>query len=108
MVEYANEFSNFPSELITRHNFKNVTDSVSSIINQINTLRSQGQYGQAAILVNDNQALLSQHIIDAITLRTLEEEIYNTQIYAQKSGQGVYLDETEPDCLVGDIWVGGE
>ena len=36
MSEYSREFSNFPSEKITKHNFKNVDDTIASIINQIN------------------------------------------------------------------------
>ena len=54
MSEYSREFSNFPSEKITKHNFKNVDDTIASIINQINSLRSQGLYNQASRIIQNN------------------------------------------------------
>ena len=105
---YESEFSNFPIKKISLHNFKNVDDTVASIINQINELRSQGSYSQAAKIISDNAATLSQYIVDATTFRTWEEEIYNTQKYARQRQQIVWFDEDEPDdVLEGDIWIGG-
>jgi len=110
MAKYEREFSLFPEKKITRHNFKNVDDNIASIINQINTLRSQGLYNQASHIIQDNFDVLSHYIVDAITFRTWEEEIYNTQIYAQKKQQSIYFDEFEEDvdCIEGDVWVGGD
>lgn len=110
MAEYSREFSNFPSKKITRHNFKNVDDNIAPIINQINTLREQGLYNQAARIVQDNFDVLSHYIVDAITFRTWEEEIYNTQLYAKQQQQSIYFDETEEDFdgIEGDVWVGGD
>ena len=70
MSEYSREFSNFPSEKITKHNFKNVDDTIASIINQINSLRLQGLYNQAARIIQNNYDILSYYIVDAITFRT--------------------------------------
>lgn len=108
MAEYSNEFSNFPSQLITKHNYKNVDDTIASVINQINNLRSQGLYNQAARIIENNKDVLSQYNVDAITFRTWEEEIYNTQIYAKQMQQSVLFDETEPECILGDVWISGE
>lgn len=110
MAEYSREFSNFPSKKITRHNFKNVDDNIAPIINQINTLRSQNRYNQAARIVQDNFDVLSHYIVDAITFRTWEEEIYNTQLYAKQQQQSIYFDENEDDFdgIEGDVWVGGD
>lgn len=110
MAEYSREFSSFPSKKITRHNFKNVDDNIAPIINQINTLRSQNRYNQAARVVQDNFDVLSHYIVDAITFRTWEEEIYNTQLYAKQQQQSIYFDETEEDFdgIEGDVWVGGD
>lgn len=108
MSEYENEFSQFPLKKITLHHFKNVDDSIASVINQINTLRSQGLYGQAYRIIENNKDILAQYIVDAITFRTWEEEIYNTQKYAKQIQQSVFLDEDEPDdCAEGDVWIGG-
>lgn len=108
MAEYENEFSSFPANLITKHNFKNIDDNIAPIINQINSLRSQGLYNQAARIIENNKDILSQYIVDMITLRTYEEEIYNTQVYAKQVQQSVYFDLYEPNCMVGDVWIGGD
>ena len=108
MSQYEHEFSSFPSKKITRHNFKNVDDTIAPLINQINSLRAQGLYTKAAVIIQENQDILSQYITDAITFRTWEEEIYNTQIYAQQVQQSIYFDADEPDCIEGDVWVGGD
>lgn len=107
MSLYETEFSNFPEQKITLHNFKNVDDNIAVIINQINELRSQGLYNQATRVIQNNSDVLSQYIVDAITFRTWEEEIYNTQVYARQIQQSVYFGKEEPDCFVGDVWISG-
>ncbi len=110
MAVYENEFSSFPSQKITKHNFKNVDDNIASVINQINTLRQQGLYNQASRIIEDNFDILSHYIVDAITFRTWEEEIYNTQKYARQVQQSIYFDEYEKnfDGIEGDVWLGGD
>lgn len=109
MSSYEREFSNFPDKKITLHNFKNVDDNIASIINQINSLREQGLYSQAAIIIHKNKDLLPKYIVDAITYRTWEEEIFNAQKYARQNQQSIYFDENENDFdgIEGDVWVGG-
>lgn len=109
MSKYENEFSNFPYTKITKHDFKNVDNSIADIINQINSLRSQGLYDQAANLINKNYDMLQHYIVDAVTYRIWEEEIYNTQKYAKQKQQSIYLEESieNVDCLEGDVWLGG-
>ncbi len=110
MAKYEREFSNFPSKKITKHDFKNVDDNIASVINQIKSLQLQGLYNQASRIVQNNFDVLSHYIVDAITFRTWEEEIYNTQIYAKQKQQSIYFDEYEEDvdCIEGDVWVGGD
>ncbi len=110
MSNYSTEFSSFPSKKITKHNFKNVDDNIASIISQINTFRQQGLYNQASRIIQNNFDVLSHYIVDAITFRTWEEEIYNTQIYAKQKQQSIYFDESEEDvdCIEGDVWLGGD
>lgn len=107
MAEYTHEFSKFPSEIMARHEFRDVTDDVAPIINQINYLRSQGLYGQAAKLIAENANLLNHYSIDSTTFNTWFEELRNTQIYAKKVQQVIYTDDLEPDCDEDDIWIGG-
>lgn len=107
MRRYETEFSNFPQQKITKHNFKNIDDSIAPIIDQINSLRTQGLYNQASRIIDANKDVLAQYVIDAVTFRTWEEEIYNTQRYALKIQQQIYFDDEEPDyCEEGDIWIG--
>lgn len=108
MAEYEREYSSFPTKKITRHNFKNVDDNVASNINQINSLRDQGLYNQAARIIQNNRDVLGQYIADAVTFRTWEEEIYNAQTYARQQQQSIYFDGEEPDCIEGDVWLGGD
>lgn len=108
MPEYENEFSQFPKRKIIKHNFRNIDDSIAPIVNQVNSLCSQGLYGQASRIIDNNKDTLAQYIVDAITFRTIEEEIWNTQKYAKQVQQLVFLDEEEPDeCQEGDVWIGG-
>lgn len=107
MAQYENEFTNFPNKLITKHNFKNVDEIAAPLINQINTLRSQKFYAQAAQIMQDNKEFLSPYIIDAVIMRMLEEEIYNTQKYAKQQQQSVFFEDEEPDyCEEEDVWLG--
>lgn len=110
MSIFEREFSSFPEKKITRHNFKNVDDNISAIINQINSLRTQGLYNQAARIIQNNVDILPQYIVDAVTFRTWEEEIYNTQIYAKQKQQSIFFEESEEDFdgIEGDVWVGGD
>lgn len=109
MSRYEQEFSRFPEKKIIIHNFKNVDDNVADIINQINSLREQGLYSQAANIINQNKDLLSKCVVDATTYRTWEEEIFNAQKYARQNQQSIYFDESEEDFdgIEGDVWVGG-
>jgi hypothetical protein len=108
MSKFNTEYSNFPTQKITKHNFIDVNDDISSLVNQINILRSQGQYSQAAQLLQANKEVLSRFIVDAETFRTWEDEIYNAQKYAKQVQQSIYFEENEEDvdCLEGDVWIG--
>lgn len=110
MTEYSREFSSFPSKKITRHDFKNVDDSIAPIVNQITSLQLQGLYNQASRIMQANLDILSHYIVDAIAFRTWEEEIYNTQKYARQIQQSIFFDEDEEDFdgIEGDVWVGGD
>lgn len=105
--QYENEFSHFPYRKITRHNFKNVDAAIASTIEEINALRSNGNYIEAAQCMEKNKSALSQYLVDAVTFRTWEEEIYNTQKYAKQQQQSIFFEDEEPDhCEENDVWIG--
>lgn len=110
MGKFEQEFSNFPVQKITRHYFKNIDDNIAPIVNEINALRAQGLYSQAANLIQENFNTISHYIVDAVTYRTWEEEIYNTQKYARQKQQSIFFDESDTDFdgIEGDVWAGGD
>ena len=44
MASYTNEFSKLPSEIMTRHYFKDIDNTVANEVNQIKILQAQGKY----------------------------------------------------------------
>jgi len=104
-MPFEREYSNFPREKITLHKYKNIDENVISEINKINSLRAKGDFNQATELIKNSPIDLSQYIIDATTFRTLEEEIFNTQIYAKQKQQFIYFDKDVPDALYNDVWI---
>lgn len=107
MASYTNEYANFPTSLITLHDFQDIGDDVAVLVNNIQSLRSEGKYDEATKLIRNNSDLLENRIVGAEWFRTQEEEIRNTQIFARSAQQMIYDDETEPDIAEGDIWIGG-
>ena len=107
MAEYTNEYANFPQSLITKHSFKDVTDDIASLINQINSLRTKGLYGQAERLIEQNEDILGQYVIDSTVINTIIEELRNAQIYAKQAKQYVFTGEEMPVCEYNDVWIGG-
>ena len=109
IITYENELSNFPNMKITKHNFKNVDNHIiAGTINEINSLRLQGKYADAAEAIQKAQEKgidLSQYIVDATTFRTWEEELYNTQKYAKQVQQSIHFDVSDPDGVEGDVWI---
>lgn len=108
MVQITNEYSNFPSRVLEKHNFKDVDNIAAPLVNQVKNLQSQGKYNEAAAIINQNAALLKQYIIDTPLINKLIEEIRNAQIYAVQQKQSVFISDTEPlSCVNDDIWIGG-
>lgn len=105
MAKFESEYSSFPNKLITLRKYKDVDDTVASLINQINTLRAQGAYNQALVFIQNNINTLKQYIFDATTIQTLTEEIYNTQLFALQTQQSIYFD-TMPIAKQNDVWIG--
>lgn len=111
MSMYKNQFSNFPEQSIVLHEFLNIDNSetISSLMSEINDLRISGKYDEAQSLINQNTNVLSKYIIDALVFNLWEEEIYNAQLYTTEVQQNVYFGSDIPDCILGDLWLtGGE
>ena len=122
-MAYETEYSNFPSENITLHGFKNIDDAsvtypldgqqitttIDKLIAQINQARISSVTADkiaAANLINAVKDKIKPYMVDAETFNTWEQEIYNTQLYAKNVLQSVHFDATEPDCQEQDVWIG--
>ena len=122
-MAYETEYSNFPSENITLHGFKNIDDAsvtytldgqqvtttIDKLIAQINQARISSVTADkiaAANLINAVKDKIKPYMVDAETFNTGEQEIYNTQLYAKNVLQSVHFDTTEPDCQEQDVWIG--
>ena len=109
MAVITHEYSKFPTHTYTLHNFLNVGDAPESILNiisNIKTMISRGQYNTAATLFAENKTSLANYYIDSSIVNAIEEEIRNLEIYAKSQQQAYYYGENEPDCNVGDVWIG--
>lgn len=124
-MTYETEYSSFPTQNITLHEFKNINDdtvtytldgtqyitTVSKLINQINTLRTSSVTADKIACVNLMNAVkdtLSHYMVDAETFNTWEQEIYNTQVYSRSVLQSTHFGTSEPSCQLEDVWIGGE
>lgn len=108
MSKFLHEFSKFPEQLYTPHNFKNVADAPPEVINIIQLIKSAvqaGSYSKASQLLTENKTLIAPYWIDADMINALEEEIYNMELYAKKETQCHYYCEDEPNGIEGDVWI---
>ncbi len=108
MSDYTHEFSSFPDEILTRHNFKDVDDSIASIVNQIKILQANGEYDRAAEYIAANKDTLGSYVLGSEYLNTIDEETRNIEIYAKAKKQQIYYQDAEPDtnAYQYDVWLG--
>lgn len=109
-MNYTHEYSNYPDEIIELTNYKNVDDTIGNLINQIETLRANGDYIQATNLIREYASQLKRYNLDMTTINTLIEHIRNTQIRALDIvGQFLSLNEDEPISKNANfVWLGGD
>lgn len=122
-MAYETEYSNFPTQNITLHNFKNINDNsvtytlngssytttIDKLIAKINTLRAStltGDRETCVALMRATKDVISPYFVDAETFNTWEQEIYNTQVYAKSVLQSVHFGTEEPECMEQDVWIG--
>ena len=95
-MEYSHNFgSNFPSELIPVGDKKDIDDAVKSLIIEYNSYISAGDLTSANELYNNNKIILEPYSINMKLINRLEEEIYNTSLYALNQVKNI-ISDTEP------------
>ena len=109
MAKFTHEYSNYPDQLISLTNYKNVNDTIGELINQINQYRNDGNYAAAQVLISDYATQLKPYNLDMSIINMMIEEIRNTQIKGKVAGQFLSIEEDEPDGVWDNfVWIGGE
>ena len=108
MASYTNEYSQFPRQLMTLHQFQDVTDNIAEFVDQVKTLQSRGLYRQAARLIELNKDVLDKYFLSAEYLNFLDEETRNLEIMAKSKTQSIYYQDLNPidSCVLYDVWIG--
>ncbi len=108
MAGYTHEYSAFPAQILTRHNFLDVDDSVANVVNQIKLLQARGEYDKAATYVQQHKDEIGPYVLGSEYLNTIDEETRNVEIYAKANKQQIFYQDTEPETnpSVGDVWLG--
>lgn len=107
MADYTHEYSNFPSAVMNKKTYRNVTNSDATLINKIKEYQKNKDYISAAKLISENPNI-KQCIPDCSDFNALNEEIRNTEIYAKTIKQSVFYMESQPSTPNNsDVWIGG-
>lgn len=104
MSTYTNEYSKLPNELFTPHHFKDVDDTVASLVNQVKILQSQGQLNRVNEIIA-NRPDLQPYIFGAENWNALEEETRNLEILAKSKKQQIFCQSEEPDGGDCNVWI---
>ena len=80
MASMTHEYSNFPSSIMELHNYKDVTDKIGTLINQIKTYQASGNYEQAQRIIERNKEILAPYVITTEAINAIEEETRNLEI----------------------------
>ena len=105
-MDYSRAFgSNYPSELIPLGTHKDVDNTVVNLINTYNSFVQRGDMVSAGIFYEQNKTTLEPYILNMDYINRLEEEIYNTGLYAMTTVDSITSD-TEPEVEqgVGSYW----
>lgn len=96
-MDYSRAFgSNFPSSLIPYGTHKDVDDTVVSLVNQYNLYVQAGNMTEASKLYQSYKARLDPYLLNMSDINRLEEEIFNTGLYALSTINSTIISEDEP------------
>ena len=107
-MNYTHEYSNLPLQIMQRHYFKDVDNTIAPLINQIKELQANCEYDKVNEIINQNISNLAQYALSSDYMNAIDEETRNLEIFARSKKQQIYYDEEEPEYAVEfDIWIGG-
>lgn len=108
MATYTNQYSNFPNELYSLHEFKDADNTVSADINIIKNYMKSGNYRAAQEYMATHKSTLEKYTLSAEIINMIEEELRNIEIYAWSKKQAVFfMDDAPPNAEINDVWIGG-
>lgn len=94
-MDYSRTFgSTFPNNLISYGNHRDIDNNVVSLVNQYNAYLQAGNVKQASQLYETNKEMLDPYILNMSDVNRLEEEIFNTGLYALSKSSSVVSDST--------------
>jgi hypothetical protein len=106
MAAYTRQYSNFPQQVYTPHNFQDADNSIGTLINMIKGYMASGDYAQAQFYIQQNYAVLEPYVLNAEHINMIEEETRNCEVYALSRQQAVFYQEDEPDYTeFFDVWI---
>ena len=104
---YSRTFgSNYPSTLIPLGTHKDVDNTIVNLVNQYNAYVQAGNMTTAMNYYAQNRSKLEPYMINTSYINRLEEEIYNTGLYALSNSSSI-TSNTEPtvEQAVDSYWL---
>lgn len=106
MAAYTYQYSQFPSQVYTPHNFQDADDSIGALINTIKGYMASGDYSQVQFYIQQNKAILEPYVLNAEHINMIEEETRNCEEYALSRQQAVFYEIEEPTYAeLNDVWI---
>lgn len=106
-MDYSRVFgSNFPNKSINVGTRKDVDDIIISVVNKYNAHLQAGDMTGASAFYQLNKDILEPYIINMDYINRLEEEIYNTGLYALNyAGDITAWEEPTEEQNSGNYWL---
>lgn len=107
VINYTNDSGSLlPNQVMTRHYFSNVNNTIAEKVNHVKELQLAGQYAEAANYIESQG--LQQYILSADYINFIDEETRNLEIMIKSKQQSIYYSADEPGYATnGDVWIGG-
>ena len=107
-MNYTHEYSNLPLQIMQRHYFKDVDNTIAPLINQIKELQANCEYDKVNEIINQNISNLSQYVLSSDYMNAIDEETRNLEMFAKSKKQQIFYDNEVPEYASElDIWIGG-
>lgn len=116
---YTHEYSNFPTELYSVNNFRDVDNAVVpgtsiyiySLIEELSACQLNGNFERSTEIMDEYGDILRPYLFASSDVNKIEEETRNLEIFSVGKKQGIFYSEIEPTSDVlsdhNDVWISG-